>query len=430
MKSDARFAIIALRMKLVVENFALIKHAEIAIDGITVITGDNDSGKSTVGKILFSIFAALGNIESKIEEQKLRMIRKIVAFRIYRIAGEDSELRLWRLERDLRDYMSSNEGKIGIDWPAFTKKYADVVPELEQKRILEEMQQAIAQVETWPRSRLIIDAINPYFSSCFNQQINSLSSPELPAEVSMRIKNKEISMTFVDNSVVKINSEIKLENKAIFYSSPIAVDVMDETILDNLPMQHLIRLLRNYSYRMTDNSDLLEKSMLQETVGAVFERMNAVLPGKIQKERRGYGLYRKGWKEPLSIKNLSMGLKAFVILKMLLESNQLREKDVLILDEPEIHLHPTWQLVYAELVLLLQKKFDLSVVITTHSNFFLDAIETYAKKHNIRDKLHLYFAEQKDDAVEMRDVTDKPEAIYGRMADALDVLDSERLSME
>ncbi|MBW5410795.1 ATP-binding protein, partial [Brachyspira hampsonii] len=43
-------------MKLKISNFAKIEEANIKIDGITVICGDNDTGKSTVGKILFSIF--------------------------------------------------------------------------------------------------------------------------------------------------------------------------------------------------------------------------------------------------------------------------------------------------------------------------------------------------------------------------------------
>ena len=40
-------------MKLNIKNFAKIKEADIIVDGITVIAGENNTGKSTVGKILF-----------------------------------------------------------------------------------------------------------------------------------------------------------------------------------------------------------------------------------------------------------------------------------------------------------------------------------------------------------------------------------------
>lgn len=420
---------LSLHMKLTVDNFAFIKHAEIDIDGITVIAGNNNSGKSTVGKILFSIFTALSNIDEKIKNQRLKMIQRTVVAKIYRLAGEDSEFRLWRLDRDVRDFVSSHEGETVTDWNVFIKKYADTVPELQQEYALQEIKQAVAQIEEWPRLRLIRDAISPYFSSCFNQQINSLSSPEVPAKVSMNVKNKEIAMIFEDNSVTEINPEIELMNKAIFYSSPLVVDLMGVSMLDNLSMKHLIRLLLVYSDRMTDDSDLFEKSMLKGRLFGVMQKIDSVLPGKIQKQRSGYALARPEWKEPLSIKNLSMGLKAFVVLKMLLESNQLKDRDVLILDEPEIHLHPTWQLIYAELIVLLQKEFDLSVVITTHSNFFLNAIETYSRKYETSDKLKLYLAEVEEGGAVMKDVTDNAEPIYKKMAEAVATLRSERIEL-
>lgn len=417
-------------MKLIVDNFALIRHAEIDIDGITVIAGNNNSGKSTVGKILFSIFTALSNIDQKIKDQRQKMLRRTVASKIYRAAGENSELRLWGLERAVSAFISVQEGRVSIDWHALINKYADKVPELQQENTLQEIEQAVAQVEGWPRLRLIRDAINPIFSSCFNQQINSLVSPEVPAKVSMYIKNKEISVTFEDNSVTEVSPGIEPENKAVFYSSPMVVDLMDAVMLGNLLMNHLISLLRNYSDRMTDDSDLFEKSMLQERLKDVLAKIDNVLPGQIIKQREGYGLQRPEWKEPLSIKNLSTGLKAFVVLKMILESNQLKDRDVLILDEPEIHLHPTWQLIYAELIVLLQKEFDLSVVITTHSHFFLNAIETYSRKYATTKKLNLYLAELEEGGAVIKNVTNDSEQIYKKMAEAVATLRSERVMQD
>jgi DNA repair ATPase RecN len=41
-------------MRLKIKDFHIIKSADIQFDGLTVIAGENDTGKSTVGKILFS----------------------------------------------------------------------------------------------------------------------------------------------------------------------------------------------------------------------------------------------------------------------------------------------------------------------------------------------------------------------------------------
>lgn len=417
-------------MKLTIDNFAFIKHADIAIEGITVIAGNNNTGKSTVGKILFAIFAVLKNINQKIAGQRYQMIERTLISKILRVAGEKASSIAWKLDGEFDDFLSFRDEEISIDWNMFFSKYADKVTGLKNNEVQQEIIHDVEQIKSWPRLRLIKDAISPYFSSCFNQQINSLSSPEVPAQVSLHIKNKEISMLFTDNTVTEINPGIELTNKVIFYSSPSVVDLMDAHMLDNLPMRHLINMLRQYSERMVDDRDLFEKSMMKGRLSEVLQKIDTLLPGKIQKQRVGYALARPEWQEPLSIKNLSMGLKAFVVLKMLLESNQLKERDVLILDEPEIHLHPTWQLKYAELIVLLQKEFNLSIVITTHSNFFLNAIETYSRKYVTGDKLKLYLADVQADGAVMNDVTNNPEFIYQKMAVAVDVLTSERLSYE
>ena len=57
-------------MKLRVENFAKIRQADISVDGITVIAGENDTGKSTIGKILFSLFNATSDIDEKIRDRR------------------------------------------------------------------------------------------------------------------------------------------------------------------------------------------------------------------------------------------------------------------------------------------------------------------------------------------------------------------------
>ena len=61
-------------MKLKIKNFAKIKEADVVIDGITVIAGENNTGKSTVGKILFSLFNSLSNVDEKVFEERLKEI--------------------------------------------------------------------------------------------------------------------------------------------------------------------------------------------------------------------------------------------------------------------------------------------------------------------------------------------------------------------
>ena len=63
-------------MRLDFKNFAKIKEAHIIVDGITVIAGENNTGKSTIGKILFSLFNAISDLDSKIMAQRSTEIEK------------------------------------------------------------------------------------------------------------------------------------------------------------------------------------------------------------------------------------------------------------------------------------------------------------------------------------------------------------------
>lgn len=61
-----------------ITNFGKIAKAEIKLDGITVICGDNNTGKSTVGKAVFSFFNVLNDYKSKIIVQKANKMKKVI----------------------------------------------------------------------------------------------------------------------------------------------------------------------------------------------------------------------------------------------------------------------------------------------------------------------------------------------------------------
>ena len=134
---------------------------------------------------------------------------------------------------------------------------------------------------------------------------------------------------------------------------------------------------------------------------------------------------------PLNLNSISAGLKSFVILKQLLLNGELKEKDVIVLDEPEIHLHPEWQMKYAEIIVCLQKEFDFSIVVTTHSSHFMEALELYSKKYGISDKGHYYLAKHYNSGTKFLDVTESTGEIYKEMVEpslSLDVLREELYS--
>lgn len=88
--------------------------------------------------------------------------------------------------------------------------------------------------------------------------------------------------------------------------------------------------------------------------------------------------------------NIASGIKALSIVDMLRKGDYISDDTLLILDEPETNLHPTWQIAYARAICRLVQA-GARILVTTHSPYMLEALRGYCDKE-IDSKF--YFAER------------------------------------
>ena len=50
--------------------------------------------------------------------------------------------------------------------------------------------------------------------------------------------------------------------------------------------------------------------------------------------------------QEIELENLSTGIKALAIILKLIENHDISDNSMIVLDEPEIHLHPKWQIIF------------------------------------------------------------------------------------
>ena len=65
-------------MKLTLKNIGKVGKASVEINGITVIAGENNTGKSTVGRALFSVFNSFCNVQSQIKYERIKSIENLL----------------------------------------------------------------------------------------------------------------------------------------------------------------------------------------------------------------------------------------------------------------------------------------------------------------------------------------------------------------
>ena len=429
-------------MKLHIYNLGKIQKAEIDIDGITVIAGSNNTGKSTVGKSIFSLFNSLTNMESKVLAQKTTSIRTLCRRVIRDLLAHKTAL--GESARAINNLISTLSRSIATSIMEEYQKsgeifFEDVQPilreALEKAKIMPDADEAdemfvtfytgICEILELSEVTISQALVTRYFDRVFNSQINTLQKSE-KAIIALELKKRNVSIEFLNHKCVSLNSEIAILHKAIYIDNPFVVDMLDDVDY-GLPQNPLVDLL-DTQYSM-DDGHVIESVLAEEKMDAVFNMLSSVVKGRILVQDGSYFLEDEDIDQPISIKNLSSGLKSFVLLKMLVESGVICNSDVLVLDEPEIHLHPEWQIVYAELIVLLQKYLNLSVIVTTHSPYFLDAIDLFSKKHKVVDRTNYYLSHVVGNQIEFQCVSDDIGVIYKEMASPIDVLETLRYEL-
>jgi ABC transporter, ATP-binding protein len=401
-------------MKLSIRNVGKLKEADVEINGITVITGENDTGKSTVGKVLWSVFNSFFEIKKQIRTDKISSIleelRRVSSIQDIRNNLVHSSIVEYDL--DLNDFLKQLEKKLEVlnDVRGLDDESKD-----ELKDTLEKIKKRINLSDDEIMKK--ITQIN--FNKEFNSQINNLNFLE-EGNIDLKIKNKNINLIISDDKI-QIKDFFSLYENVMLLDNPRIIDNLAEniilsankifSIIENLHNSKFISMLRN------DKSSTATDNILnEEKLSKIEEKLNKIVDGKFLKKDFGVYFYRNKSGKEINIKNLSTGFKVFSIIKLLIQNNQLRENGTIILDEPEIHLHPEWQLKFAELIVLLQKEFSMHILLTTHSPYFVSAIEVFSEKYKIDDKCKYYVAENKGNSGVIKDITGNTNIIFKKMA--------------
>lgn len=413
-------------MLLKIENLGMIDRANIEVNGITIIAGDNNTGKSTIGKALFAIFNALCNSEEKIKDLRGQELNENIQHICMDYFDKEEYINIGlSLGMQLSNQIMYNKNvNIEDEIKSIINHYQVEISEESLSDLQIKIKNSVDKIMNVSETDLQKEFLQRYFLEVFNEQINSLFNVNSTMDIVLTIKNRDIKIKFCNDRCIELEVPYKILHEAFYIDDPFIIDSLNINSLSmpfyigkniSVGQEHLINSIKKYKYNRLKNKNIFASLFAEKSLEEIFAILNDVVEGNILFQDNNISLQRKKFNKPININNLSTGLKAFVILKILLERNILKEKDVLILDEPEIHLHPKWQMQYAQIIVLLQKFFDLSIIVTTHSADFLAAIEYYAKKHKNIDKCKFYLAKNEDNFNTFVDVTKETEEIYKQM---------------
>lgn len=439
-------------MQIKLDNIGIVKDSTIKLDGLTVITGKNNSGKTTVGKTLYSmldavcdlprkaardrshyIYLNLGRVEiewdafrrvfspsnENMMSEKYKLLGKLVSRRYRREVQRDE---MERFAQDLLQELCRMDVATAIGDAQVSRllNYVYLLKnETRMQQVLENARErSIAILEKLfvdiEKDSQLIDYVRTSVDQTlwveFSGQIQPVKSPNVVSQVELSDDRTDMfKFSMKNNHIVN-------DVKSIFVSSPFRnVYLIDDPyVLDGISQLRILRTydetevdvdgilditkIYSHSVKLTDalrsgkQLSVLEENVLKDSLSSIKQKIDSVIPGTFEFASDGEYYVQNGAK--LKIENLAAGSKMFSIIKILLEYGKIDDTTMLILDEPEAHLHPMWQNAFAEVIVLLVKELNTHVLLTTHSANFMLAIDAYMRKYEIADQTNFYQTEE------------------------------------
>lgn len=417
-------------MRLQLKNIGKISCADIQLKGITVIAGENNTGKSTVGKTLYSIFNSYYNVEEQIELEREKIIGRVLDTIDIKSEEIYGNFLFWDEFEDLAKILNKSQERSTRLLIQLIYEYLSNI-EIEKSMVDEDditdAAKKISSIKNISNQQLCSTLLKRSIDAEFDGQISNMFSDD-DSKIDLTIKSKTVSVNIKNNEVVGVEGLFSLRTEVVYIDDPFIMDSIRST--DKLYVLSTGYHRTKLKEKLQKNSEtsVFEEILINDKLNNIYKKINSVCDGEIyKKDNMRWSYHIPGTSKNIDFKNVSTGLKTFVIIKTLLQNGVIGEKATIVLDEPEIHLHPEWQLLFAEIIVLLQKEFDITILLNTHSPYFLEAIEVYSKKYEIADKCKYYLAENEDNISVIKDVSDYTEAIYKKLAKPLQKLENERI---
>ena len=316
------------------------------------------------------------------------------------------------------------KNKLTVD---LIRKIAESCPENlpeEKKLFVDKASEILSADEELIKNRIILSSLKGEFQD----QIQNQLKIDEDSKIELIIKGDPISVV-IEKETVKETSGVRALSHTPVYIDDLVPSFGNTHVMSFsrwfFSNRHNINLvsLINSSFSVNqwkekaEDSDAVRGILLDQKLKPIMARLDEICHGSLKQVEKEIKFVDKNMPGVyLDVSNVSSGLKTFLILQELIRSGIICDNGTIIMDEPEIHLHPQWQVILAEMIVLLQKTMGLHVLITSHSPYFISAIDVFAKKHGAIENNRYYFSSRKGNSVDVKDVTDEICVIYDSLA--------------
>ncbi|MDE6371791.1 MAG: ATP-binding protein [Duncaniella sp.] len=393
--------------RFIMRNYHAVKEADIEIAGMTVVGGVNGCGKSTLARWLNYVVNVLNNYDRYVIDDARRSYKELIQV-ISRASNISLTLRMeWRKENarftssyDLSELQSYFHMLVDRFVEMMTEKLRSRIWQLNRRRLsslfdLEEKEgESLSDFLSRLTDYLYTEDDKIYSIAIERLERHSMKNWReiLLDRIDLNIDSSRIDLEFTEDSVTLLGDKE--------FSLPL---MLHNAVYINT--QEISATLGSSLYESGDLSQLLQTKAEQSTVqGRVLAKIiksiiggEVVIDTNVFADRRDRLRFVRPDGLDILLRGAATGIISFAILLQLLENGWITENTMLIIDEPEAHLHPQWIVEYARVLVKINKTLGTKILVSTHNPDMLAALQSISEREGTLNESCFYLAEKTDE---------------------------------
>jgi predicted ATPase len=340
------------------QNFAKLKDTSVEFNDITVLAGKPGTGKSYVMKMMYAIYESAFLSLSQQNENRKEIFEKM--------HDKDFLIKLQNKDKIFLD----------IDLDEVLKSIDKILNNFIDLDIMEIIIHSNLK-------NILLSIFSNYNQISNNFKINYIYS-------SICLDNSELNIELDESDLF---NSISNTIEVIFVETPLILEFKKFMNRERGKTPYHIESLLNIldtDYSFTDGEQ-------DKFIKNFREKSQTIIGGDIESSGDSFIFNRKDDKN-YDILNASSGTKSIGLLQYLVTNKALKKGSILFWEEPEVHLHPTWQLKMVDLFIELMNA-GVKIVFSTHSPYMADYLNAISKRNGYRERISFNVLDEKDGVV-------------------------------